>query len=277
MAIKELITVGIPVFNGQQFISKAVDSVLRQTFSGIRIVISDNASTDMTKEICVEKAKLDKRIRYIQHPKNLGLIDNFKFVLSQSTTKYFLWLAADDVIDERFFQFALEILEADDDVGLVFSSMKIINYQTKEITNIDVGHSASRKKVYRYLYRLQEDCPNLIYGLHRMEVLKKFTLEKFDYFDIHMAHWYELESKVRVIPIPLYTAGVNGTRIPFSLTGEELAILGYLRSEYKLLTRHFTFPKKIIIFAITALMIFKTNYNNNKNRKKLLRDKGTLC
>ena len=71
-----IVIVGIPVHNGEKSIKKAINSVLNQTLQDFEIIISDNASTDLTKNICEEYAKNDIRIKYIRQKKNLGYVEN---------------------------------------------------------------------------------------------------------------------------------------------------------------------------------------------------------
>ena len=70
------VSIGMPVYNGEGFIHKALDSVQAQTFSDFELIISDNASTDATAEICKEYERRDKRIQYIRQPKNMGALFN---------------------------------------------------------------------------------------------------------------------------------------------------------------------------------------------------------
>jgi glycosyltransferase involved in cell wall biosynthesis len=203
------ITIGMPVFNGQKSIRQAIESILNQKFRNFRILISDNASTDETESICKEYELLDERVSYIRQNKNIGMIENFKYVLTNSKTEYFMWVAADDTYDNRFLELALEVMKKTPDIGLVFSEFNIKNILNGRIIPIEVGYSASKKKKYRYLYRLQQGAPNLIYGLHRTELLKKFDLKSYDYFDLHMTHWYELKSKIKVLPIDLYISVIE--------------------------------------------------------------------
>jgi glycosyltransferase involved in cell wall biosynthesis len=64
------LTVGMPVYNAERFIAKALDSFLDQTFTDFELLISDNASTDRTEEICRYYAARDQRIRYFRNAKN---------------------------------------------------------------------------------------------------------------------------------------------------------------------------------------------------------------
>lgn len=106
------VTIGIPVYNGEKSIKKAIDSVLIQTFRDFEIIISDNASTDLTKEICEQYSQNDKRITYIRQKKNLGYIENFRFILNCAKSPYFVWLSADDFWESTFLEKNIEILDS---------------------------------------------------------------------------------------------------------------------------------------------------------------------
>lgn len=62
--ISPRVSIGIPVYNGEDFIEEALESVLAQTFEDYELVISDNASSDQTEDICRKYAAEDQRIRY---------------------------------------------------------------------------------------------------------------------------------------------------------------------------------------------------------------------
>src|SRR2546421_5586268 len=72
------LSIGMPVYNGAQFISQSLDSLLKQTFSDFEIIICDNASEDATQAICREYARRDSRIRYYRNPANLGAGWNYR-------------------------------------------------------------------------------------------------------------------------------------------------------------------------------------------------------
>ncbi len=104
-------SIGMPVYNGGRYVQRALDSLLAQTFRDFELIISDNASTDDTKEICEEYERTDPRIRYIRQNKNLGPIRNFDFVLNQAKGEYFMWAAHDDMWDSRFLDMMMKEFE----------------------------------------------------------------------------------------------------------------------------------------------------------------------
>lgn len=105
------ITIGMPVYNGENDIHNALDSLLSQTFRDFELIISDNASIDSTSSICLKYVERDTRIRYIRQNKNMGGLWNFNFVLQESSCKYFMWAAADDYWDPRFLEKNLRVLD----------------------------------------------------------------------------------------------------------------------------------------------------------------------
>ena len=116
-----IVSVGMPVYNGERFIEEALDSILAQSFDDFELVISDNASTDRTPEICRAYAAKDERIKYVPTSENIGVVDNFNAVFRLSTGRYFKWAAADDVCGPDYLRQAVDILERDPTVVLVWA------------------------------------------------------------------------------------------------------------------------------------------------------------
>ncbi len=90
-----------------------MESVLAQTRRVAVAHISDNASTDETPQIAQALADANETVRFTRHPASLGMSGNFGFVLQQAETEYFMWLAADDIIEPTYVERTLEALEAD--------------------------------------------------------------------------------------------------------------------------------------------------------------------
>ena len=107
-----LISIGMPVFNGELTIRSAIDSILNQTYKNFELIISNNRSTDLTHAICQEYADADERIKYICQSENIGSALNFKFVLERASGKYFMWAACDDVRSSDFLYDNTQFLEA---------------------------------------------------------------------------------------------------------------------------------------------------------------------
>ena len=133
-----LVSVGLPVYNGAKYIGECIDSVLAQSYQHFELVISDNASTDATAEICLSYAAKDSRIRYVRQPENRGAMPNFDYVLRHSTGKYFMWLAADDRIAATFVEKLHGLLEKHPDFALVMSDAVIIDGRGAVVTEVAI-------------------------------------------------------------------------------------------------------------------------------------------
>jgi glycosyltransferase involved in cell wall biosynthesis len=111
-----LITIGVPVYNGANYLRDALASIARQTLQDYCVIISDNASTDETPQIARDAAAADPRITYKRNDVNIGGNCNWDKVFEYCTTPYFVWIGHDDMIAPEFLATCLEKLETSPDV-----------------------------------------------------------------------------------------------------------------------------------------------------------------
>lgn len=124
-----MITIGLPVYNGQKFLQAAIDSHLSQSYGDFELVISDNGSTDATEEICRRYAAQDDRISYLRSPVNRGILWNHRRVLEGlgEATPYFRWAGADDVLEPGLLAAMVEVLRSRPEVEAVMPATKNID------------------------------------------------------------------------------------------------------------------------------------------------------
>ena len=115
-----LITVGLPVYNSERYLAQSLDSLLAQTFPHFVLVISDNASTDGTAQICQQYAAADSRIKYSRNETNIGNPRNFNRVAGLAETRYLKWSTADDFWEPSFLERSLEVMERDTTSALCY-------------------------------------------------------------------------------------------------------------------------------------------------------------
>jgi glycosyltransferase involved in cell wall biosynthesis len=104
------LAIGLPVHNGERYVSQAIDSLLGQTFTDFTLIVSDNGSTDATEEICRAYARRDARIRYHRSDENRGAAWNFNRVFELADSPYFKWAAYDDLCAPHFVERCIEFL-----------------------------------------------------------------------------------------------------------------------------------------------------------------------
>lgn len=122
-----LVTVGLPVYNSERYVSQSIDSLLAQTFGDYKIVICDNASTDRTGEICQEYAKRDPRIEYHRNASNLGLPGNYNLSFSLCRSKYFRWATGDDYSSPDQLEDHVRVLESDPEIAVCYSQAAMVD------------------------------------------------------------------------------------------------------------------------------------------------------
>ena len=77
------LSVGLPVYNGEGYLAESLEALLGQSYEDFELIISDNASTDGTADICRRYAKQDSRIRYIRQPRNIGCAPNHNYLVAR--------------------------------------------------------------------------------------------------------------------------------------------------------------------------------------------------
>jgi glycosyltransferase involved in cell wall biosynthesis len=135
-----LVSIGIPVFNGANYIRQAIDSILEQTYPNLEIIISDNASTDQTAEICNGYLNNDLRIRYYRNEKNIGAGANYDSCFNLSCGKYFKWSAHDDMIESTYIEKAVSLLEQNNEAVLCISQVRQVDENSNTIRVYDLNY-----------------------------------------------------------------------------------------------------------------------------------------
>jgi glycosyltransferase involved in cell wall biosynthesis len=122
-----LVSIGVPVHNGERFLRRALDSLVSQSFQDWEAIVSDNRSTDGTWAICEEYQARDPRIRLLRQTTNIGAAANFNAVLQAARGSYFKWAAADDELHPEFLQACLAVLEREPTLDLVHARALLID------------------------------------------------------------------------------------------------------------------------------------------------------
>jgi glycosyltransferase involved in cell wall biosynthesis len=122
-----LVTIGIPLYNEEKFISQSLHSIFSQDYPNIEIIISDNASTDDTLKICNELSKEHPDVKINSFRENLGATENFAYVLREATGKYFMWASGHDLWDKNLISTCVHLLEKSDSFVIAFGSSEWID------------------------------------------------------------------------------------------------------------------------------------------------------
>lgn len=128
-----LVSIGMPLRNEEKYLPAALDSLLAQDFKDFELIISDNASTDRTPDICREYAKKDSRIRYDRNDVNIGMTGNQNRVFELSSGEFFMWAAGHDLWHQSFIRRCLEVMKQDPGIALCHPLICSIGFDGKPL------------------------------------------------------------------------------------------------------------------------------------------------
>jgi len=182
MSNNALVSIGLPVYNGEKHLRQALESLLAQSYLNIEIIVADNASNDSTKSIVDEYINKDNRVRYHGHDKNLGATANFDFVLKQANGEYFMWAAFDDAWDPNWVESMLKGFK-NKDVVLSFGRVAAVDLDGRIIRDCSAFHLSENRMLRLVKYFWMEEYSGkacLIYGLFRTRfLLQRKSFAKF--------------------------------------------------------------------------------------------------
>jgi glycosyltransferase involved in cell wall biosynthesis len=168
------VCVGIPVYNGENYLSESIESILRQTFTDFELIISDNGSTDMTEEICRKYAKQDERVRYYRSTENHGATWNHNRLVELARGEYFRWQAHDDISAPSFLERCVAALDTRPEVVLAYPMTRIVDEQGNVIRDFDMPLRTDSAQPHIRLHDLicvDHSCYQ-VYGLMRTAALR---------------------------------------------------------------------------------------------------------
>ncbi|MEA5514984.1 glycosyltransferase family 2 protein, partial [Nodularia sp. UHCC 0506] len=168
------VSIGLPVYNGSKFIKASLDSLLAQTFADFELIISDNASTDNTEEICRDYAAQDNRIRYYRNQSNLGCSHNFNRVFDLSVGEYFKWAAYDDLHAPDFLSKCVDVLDNNPKVVLCHSHVSFIDENGDFLQKYNIKLNTDSENPHkRFQQLLTKHLCYQTYGVIRAITLRK--------------------------------------------------------------------------------------------------------
>ena len=168
--------IGLVVYNGENFVREAVESILGQTFGDFELVISDNASTDATQEICREYAGRDERVSYHRNSENIGASGNYTRAFELAGGEFFKWAAHDDVCLPGFLASCVEVLDRDPSVVLCYTKTRTIDAAGRAGKQWPSRAAADAEAPARFDEILTRNDTFPVFGLIRRQVLGRTPL-----------------------------------------------------------------------------------------------------
>lgn len=269
---QQMVGVGIPVYNGEKFLKKALTSIIFQTHKNLEIIISNNCSTDSSYDIIKDFQIKDKRIKIFNQKKKLSMMDNFRFVLNKSNSKYFMWAASDDFRSRDFIKKNLEFLEKNQDFVASISPVRFFKHQynSKKIGDYSVDDNVVYDRINK---ALKLNANGRFYSLFRADKLKKLKYINNDYlgddfpYIIHMLQ----EGKFKLIKDGNLILGKSGVSSQSNIFKKyQKNIKDFIIPFNNLLKNSLILTNSKSLKFLIFLKILKFNYEANKLRLKWL-------
>jgi glycosyltransferase involved in cell wall biosynthesis len=164
------VSIGLAVYNGEKYLAEAIESIIAQTYRDFELIISDNASTDLTAAICCEYEAADPRIRYSRNPTNIGGSRNESLTVDLATGEYFRWAAHDDYLEPTLLERCVRVLDDDPSIVLCYTQVNQIDEHTGESRLVSRANASSEDAVCRFArIALGRDFLEETYGLMRRD------------------------------------------------------------------------------------------------------------
>ena len=177
------VSIGMPVFNGADYLEEALDSIQAQSFADFELVICDNASTDSTEDICRRYAEGDDRISYHRNETNIGAHPNYNRTFALSSGRYFKWAPHDDILRSTFLEKCVQALESQPEAVVCQTFLDYIDDDGRPIGVYDspLTGSASARPPERFAAVVLRGHPAYeVMGLFRRSALEgSLLLESF--------------------------------------------------------------------------------------------------
>ncbi len=172
------VTIGLPVFNGEDYLEEALESVLSQTFEDFELIITDNASTDRTEAICRRFAAADPRVRYYRNQTNLGAARNYNILVDLAQGEFFKWIAHDDLNAPTTLEKCVAMLDAHQEAIMAYPKTILIDEYGRIIEYHEDGFDLRSPRPHRRLHQAFQSSAwcHPVFGLIRKNVLEQSGL-----------------------------------------------------------------------------------------------------
>ncbi|MEW1910361.1 glycosyltransferase family 2 protein [Kitasatospora sp. NPDC085895] len=214
MTARPRLSIGLPVYNGEEYLAESLDAVLGQTYEDFELIVSDNASTDGTEEICRTYAARDSRIRYLRLHRNIGATPNHNLVFARSRGELFKWASHDDLYGRDLLLRCVEALDERPEVILAHTDQAVIDGAGQVTVPYEYGlATASPHAPERFRSMLFEPGGDDFYGVLRADVLRRVRpMDSYHHADRTFVAEIALHGPFHQVPELLYFRRDHPTR-----------------------------------------------------------------
>jgi len=214
MEIKEsypLVSIGIPTYNSSDRIRTALTSISEQKYPNLEIIISDNCSTDNTQEVIQEICKSHPEIKYFRQQTNIGMIQNFDFVLRRSSGKYYMWVSDDDMLEPGALLKYVAFLENNPDYSLASGEIRYWKDDVPDLIERGFSFEQNVRSMRVIGFYFTVVYGGLVHGLMRRELTRDVAIRLIIGNDYHFVANLAYMGKIKNFDFIGYNKTFGGT------------------------------------------------------------------
>ena len=148
--MNKTVSILLPTYNGEKYLKEQIESILNQTYKDIKLVISDDCSSDNTVNILKQYEQQDSRIELYIQPKNMGVVKEIEFLLQKVETPFYMLADQDDYWLPEKVEKSLEIL-IKNNADLVFGDLEVVDENLNTIYPSFGDFMLLNRKIHKYL------------------------------------------------------------------------------------------------------------------------------
>lgn len=181
------------VYNTAKYLEECIDSILNQTYNDFEFIISDDGSTDWSKDIIKKYSEKDSRIIFIDNFKNRWIVDNLNDCLIKASWEYIAIMESDDISMPERFEIQIKFLNENENINLVWTWANIINenwdflYKWESSTNLDYIN----KNIFK---SIQFITPWILFKkniINKIWYFKNWNVWDYDFYLETILNWFK--------------------------------------------------------------------------------------
>ena len=164
------------MFNEESYVLETLSCLAGQSSSDFSVLVSDNASSDKSGEICADYCSQDPRFLYVRHKTNRGASFNFEYCFKSTDSQYFMWLGAHDTISSNYIKRTCSVLDRQGNISISSSRIVAVDETSTELGENQIAYydfSENRRSRYLQSVRWLSDC-TIVNSMFRREHLNTF-------------------------------------------------------------------------------------------------------
>ena len=257
---KPLVSIVLPTYNGEKYLSQAINSCINQTYKNIELIVVNDASTDSTPQIIESFRKSDSRIRIISNKTNKKLPESLNIGHRAAKGEFITWTSDDNLYLEQAIETLVINLKRNPEIDIVYSNFQFIDESDKTISN---------KLLPEHYNLINNNCIGACF------LYKKNVFEKLKGYDVNLYlaedydFWIRASEQFKFKNIPSIEYKYRIHKLSLTETQKERITLATADTRLKNIQIFDKYPREYKIRLYSSLISHFSAHNNSQVVLKL--------